>query len=98
MVKIETARLLLRPWRDEDLDPYARICADPLVMRYIGSGAPLTRRQSERQVARFVHHWEERGFGLWAVEDKATGAFIGRIGLHHHEDWPEGGHKTEVGC
>jgi RimJ/RimL family protein N-acetyltransferase len=87
----------LRAWRDDDLNSYARICADPLVMRYIGSGAPLTRQQSERQIARFMNHWEERGFGLWAVEAKVTGAFIGRIGLHHHDDWPEGEHKTEVG-
>ena len=37
------------------------------------------------------------GFGLWAVEEKASGAFIGRIGLMVHDDWPEGEHKTEVG-
>ena len=95
MTEIETDRLLLRRWREEDLDAYTRICADPEVMRYMGG--PRTRRRCEEQIAGFVRHWEERGFGQWAVEEKATGAFIGRIGLLYHEDWPEGEHKTEVG-
>lgn len=57
----------------------------------------LTRGQSEAQVGRFVRHWDERGFGLWAVEEKASGAFIGFIGLQYNEEWSEGEHKTEVG-
>jgi RimJ/RimL family protein N-acetyltransferase len=97
MTEIETDRLLLRRWREEDLDSYARICADPEVMRYTRAGTPLTREQTEQRVAAAIRHWEEQDFGLWAVEDKATGAFIGRIGLLRHEDWPEGEHKTEVG-
>jgi RimJ/RimL family protein N-acetyltransferase len=97
MVEIETGRLLLRRWRDEDLDAYARICADPEVMRYIGGGATLTREQSEEQVSRFVRHWDERGFGLWAVEHRASGAFIGFVGLAYQDEWTEGEHKTEVG-
>jgi RimJ/RimL family protein N-acetyltransferase len=92
---LETARLLLRPWRQEDLDPYARICADPEVTRYVSG--PLSRQESEEQVSRFVRHWEERGFGLWAVEYRASGAFIGFIGLLHQHDWPIGEDKTEVG-
>jgi RimJ/RimL family protein N-acetyltransferase len=92
---LETARLLLRPWRQEDLDPYARICADPEVTRYVTG--PLSRQESEEQVSRFVRHWEERGFGLWAVEYRASGAFIGFIGLLHQHDWPIGEDKTEVG-
>ena len=93
--ELETARLLLRSWREEDLDAYARICADPEVTRYLTG--PLTRQESEEQVSRFVRHWEERGFGVWAVEEKPSGAFIGFIGLLYHEQWPEGEHKTEVG-
>jgi len=96
MTEIETARLLLRQWREGDLDAYARICADPEVMRYMGSG-PLTCAETERRVERIARSWEERGFGLWAVEYKETGTFIGRIGLLYHEDWPEDEHKTEVG-
>jgi RimJ/RimL family protein N-acetyltransferase len=95
VTELETARLLLRPWRQEDLDPYARICADPEVTRYVTG--PLSRQESEEQVSRFVRHWEERGFGLWAVEYRASGAFIGFIGLLHQHDWPIGEDKTEVG-
>ena len=95
VTELQTARLLLRPWRAEDLDPYARMCADPDVMRYMPK--TMTREESSRQVGGFISHWEEKGFGLWAVEEKASGAFIGRIGLMVHDDWPEGEHKTEVG-
>ena len=95
MREIETARLRLRTWREDDLAPYARICADPEVMRYLSG--PMTREHSEQQVSEFVRHWEERGFGLWAVEEKSSGAFIGFIGLLYHEDWSEGKHRTEVG-
>ena len=94
---METSRLLLRQWRDEDFDAYARICADPVVMRYMGNGgAPLTRGQAAERFASIQRHWRKHRFGLWAVEEKASGEFIGRIGLQHHEDWP-GAHKVEVG-
>ncbi|MGH3148557.1 MAG: GNAT family N-acetyltransferase, partial [Rubrobacter sp.] len=96
MTEIETERLLLRLWKDEDLEPYAGMCADPLVMRYVRTG-PMSREESARQLAGFVRHWEERGFGLWAVEERASGEFIGFVGLLYHQDWPEGEHKTEVG-
>lgn len=95
MREVETVRLLLRRWRHEDFGAYARICADPEVMRYLPG--PMTREQSEEQVAGFVRHWKERGFGLWAVEHKGSGAFIGFIGLVYHQGWPEGENKTEVG-
>jgi RimJ/RimL family protein N-acetyltransferase len=96
MTEIETDRLLLRQWREGDLDAFARICAHPEVMRYMGRGT-MTREQTAASIERFVRHWEEHGYGLWAVEFKASGAFIGRIGLLYHEDWPEGERKTEVG-
>jgi len=95
MKEIETPRLLLRRWREGDLDAYARICADPEVMRYLP--ATLSRGESAEQMAGFVRHWGERGFGLWAVEERASGEFIGFVGLMYHDDWPEGEHETEVG-
>jgi RimJ/RimL family protein N-acetyltransferase len=64
-------------------------------MRYL-SGT-MTRDQAAQQMERWMRHWEERGFGLWAVEAKSSRAFIGFIGLLYHEEWPEGEHKTEVG-
>jgi RimJ/RimL family protein N-acetyltransferase len=80
---------------EDDLSPYARIFADPEVMRYLSG--PMTCDYSEQQVSEFVRHWEERGFGLWAVEEKSSGAFIGFIGLLYHEAWSEWKHRTEVG-
>ncbi len=97
MIEIETERLLLRGWREGDLEPYARMCADPEVMRFIGNGSILNREQGGEQVSRFVRHWEERGFGLWALEEKRSGTFVGFAGLAYQGDWDEGGHKTEVG-
>src|SRR5215216_5496985 len=87
VTELQTPRLLLRPWRAEDLDPYARMCADSDVMRYMPK--TMSREESSQQLSQFIRHWQERGFGLWAVEEKGTGAFIGRIGLTVHDDWPE---------
>jgi RimJ/RimL family protein N-acetyltransferase len=85
---LTTDRLVLRPFRDDDLDAYAEICADPEVMRYLGDGKPLSRAEAWRQMAFIVGHWQLKGFGLWAVEEKASGALIGRAGLLHPEGWP----------
>jgi RimJ/RimL family protein N-acetyltransferase len=88
MIVLETERLRLRPFREDDLDACARICADAEVMRYIGDGRTLNRTDAWRQMAFFLGHWQLRGFGLWATELKETGACIGRIGLHQPEGWP----------
>lgn len=88
MVTLETERLRLRPFRDDDLDAYARICADPEVMRYLGEGKPLARPDAWRQMAMIIGHWHLRGYGLWAVEERASGVLVGRIGLFNPEGWP----------
>jgi RimJ/RimL family protein N-acetyltransferase len=62
MHKIEIARLRLRTWREDAPAPYARISADPEVVRHLSD--PMTCEHSEQQVSEFVRHWEERGFGL----------------------------------
>jgi RimJ/RimL family protein N-acetyltransferase len=75
---VKTQRLVLREWRDEDLEPFADLNADPRVMVYFP--APLTREQSDSFVQRAVAQWE-RGLGLWAVEDATTHHFVGFVGL-----------------
>lgn len=85
---LETDRLRLRMFRDDDLDAYAPIVADPEVMRYLGDGKPLDRAGAWRQMAQVLGHWTLRGYGLWAVEERATGALVGRIGLYNPEGWP----------
>jgi RimJ/RimL family protein N-acetyltransferase len=87
-ITLETPRLLLRPLVEADLDAYARICADPETMRYLGAGKPLSRNEAWRSIAFLLGHWQLRGYGMWAAQDKRTGAFVGRVGLHNPEGWP----------
>jgi RimJ/RimL family protein N-acetyltransferase len=76
---IETARLILRPWQDSDLPPFAEQNADPVVMRYLVG--PLTRERSDAYVAQAVMHLAETGYCKWAVEAPGVAAFIGAVGL-----------------
>ncbi|MEX0678351.1 MAG: GNAT family N-acetyltransferase [Pirellulales bacterium] len=85
---IETPRLRLRPFREADLDDLARLNAQGDVMRFLGSGKPLSRAETWRQVALFVGHMEIRGYSVLAIEDRATGAFLGRSGPWFPEGWP----------
>lgn len=84
---LETERLTLRMWRESDIDEYASICADPRVMRPMGRG-PMDRGEAWRNMAMVIGHWHLRGYGLWAVEERASGALIGRIGCWQPEGWP----------
>jgi RimJ/RimL family protein N-acetyltransferase len=84
---LETARLRLRQFCEDDLDAWARITSDPEVMRYVG-GSPLTREEAWRSLGYALGHWKIRGFGLWAAEEKKSGALVGRIGLYQPEGWP----------
>lgn len=86
--RLITTRLVLRAFTREDVDPYVRMMADPEVTRFLGDGRPLSRSDAWRQLALLIGHWELRGFGLWAVEERSTGRFIGRIGCHEPEGWP----------
>jgi RimJ/RimL family protein N-acetyltransferase len=92
-VDIETSRLVLRPFREEDLDAWSSICSAPEVMRYASmAGAPLTREQSGVWLRSMQDHWQIHGYGMWAVEEKETGCLIGRVGLQYPPGFPE----TEV--
>ena len=82
---LETERLYLRQFREADLDAYAEMCADVEVMRYIGQ--PLSRFEAWRSMAAMLGHWQLRGYGLWAVEEKGSGEMIGRIGCWRPEGW-----------
>lgn len=85
--ELETARLRLRQFAEADLDAYAAITADTEVMRYVG-GSPLSRDDAWRSLGYVLGHWKIRGYGLWAVDEKATGQLVGRIGLYRPEGWP----------
>ena len=76
---IETERLILRPWRDADREPFARITADPPVMEFFP--AILTRDQSDALIDRCDAHYREHGFTFFAAELRTTGELIGFIGI-----------------
>jgi RimJ/RimL family protein N-acetyltransferase len=88
MVTLETDRLILRMLRASDFDAYAEMCADPEVMRHIGDGQPLVRALAWRNLAMTVGHWHLRGYGLWAAQERSSGALVGRIGFWNPEGWP----------
>jgi len=83
-----TARLRLRTFTLADLDAYAAACADAEVMRHIGTGGPVGRDVAWRHLAVFLGAWVLTGHGMWAVERRADGAFIGRVGYLDAEGWP----------
>jgi len=85
--KLETERLRMREFRNEDLDVYAAMMADEETVRYIG-GKTQTRAEAWRGLAMLMGHWALRGYGWWALEEKTTGAFVGRVGLWNPEGWP----------
>jgi RimJ/RimL family protein N-acetyltransferase len=88
MITLETERLTLRMLRESDLDAYAEMLADPEVMRYIGPGQTLSRPLAWRNLAMILGHWQLRGYGLWAAEERASGELIGRVGCWQPEGWP----------
>ena len=80
-VSLKTERLLLRPWRVADAEPFAEINASPRVMKHYP--ATLSHEESAKVRARILQHFADHGFGLWAVEIPGIAPFIGFVGLHH---------------
>jgi RimJ/RimL family protein N-acetyltransferase len=78
---IATSRTILRPHRLDDFDTYVAMWADPIVTRFIG-GKPRTREESWMRFLRHAGLWSLLGYGFWAIEEKATGRFIGEAGFH----------------
>ncbi|HEY0178197.1 MAG TPA: GNAT family N-acetyltransferase [Dokdonella sp.] len=74
---------------ERHFEAYASMLADPASTRFIGDGQPLDRMNAWRSMAMLLGHWSLRGYGMWAVELKDSGAFVGRVGLHNPEGWPD---------
>jgi RimJ/RimL family protein N-acetyltransferase len=74
-----TSRLRLRQWTDRDPGPFAALNADPLVMRHFP--ALLSREQSDALMESFTERLRADGYGLWSLEVRTTGEFIGFVGL-----------------
>jgi len=85
--RIETERLILREWRHEDIAPSVAFMANEEVTRYT-VGAPQSPMDAWRNLTAMVGHWYVLGYGMWAVERKEDGKFVGRVGLYNPEGWP----------
>jgi RimJ/RimL family protein N-acetyltransferase len=85
---LETERLRLRPFRRSDIADYAALNADPEVTRYLGGGGAWDRGRSWRHLAFLQGHWQLAGCGMWALERKETGTFLGMVGFAAPEGWP----------
>jgi len=83
---LETERLLLRQFKPSDFEPMADFYASDVSVFY---GGPCDREDAWRKFAAYPGHWVLRGFGPWALEEKASGEFVGLTGLWYPENWPE---------
>jgi RimJ/RimL family protein N-acetyltransferase len=88
---IETARLILRPPIEADLDALAGFAADEEAMRFLGG--PMSRPEAWRVLAMHAGSWALRGYGNFSVIERASGRWVGRAGPFAPEGWP----GTEVG-
>jgi len=85
--QIGTGRLLLRSWRESDLEPWAAMNADPQVRRYLGP--VLSYEQAAAWALNFQDHLDRYGFGFWALQIRASGEFVGFTGLSTMDDRPD---------
>jgi RimJ/RimL family protein N-acetyltransferase len=87
---IETARLILRPWRASDVAANTAMLSDPETARFITPDhQPITSElKGWRNAAVISGHWALHGFGMFAVEEKSSGRYIGRVGPYYPPGWP----------
>ena len=85
---LTTERLTLRMLDAGDFEEYAAIHTDFEVTRYT-VGARLSRLDAWRHLAMICGHWHLRGFGMWGVFEKSTGALVGRVGFYEPDGWPD---------
>ncbi len=97
MPTLETSRLVLRRWREQDIAPMTAINAEPEVMRWIGRGTTITADQTQMAIERWEREWSREGFGLFAAELKKTGELTGFVGLSVPTFLPEVMPAVEIG-
>lgn len=85
--RLETDRLVLRGWTEADFAPLAAYYSDEDSVRFVGGVSEPWAVW--RRMASFIGHWQLRGFGKFALEDKASGKFAGWCGPWYPEGWPE---------
>jgi RimJ/RimL family protein N-acetyltransferase len=97
MAVITTSRLVLRRWHGGDVAPMAIFNADPEVMRWIGDGSVRTLDQTRASIGAWEQQWQRHGFGLFALELRATQELAGFTGLSIPEFLPEIMPAVEIG-
>jgi RimJ/RimL family protein N-acetyltransferase len=95
-MRLETPRLVLRPWEYGDREAAYAIDLDPEVRRYFYPQT-MTRADSDKLLGWMIRHWAEHGFGFFAVARKDTGRIIGGCGLSVLEQVLPGNPKIEIG-
>jgi RimJ/RimL family protein N-acetyltransferase len=85
---LTSERLILRGFEARDEAPYLAMMSDPEVTQFLSDGKPISPFDCWRHMAMFIGHWELRGFGIWAVEERSTGTLLGRIGCYDPYGWP----------
>ena len=90
MTEVQTERLRLRLWRDDDLADLERLNSDPRFLRFLTPGGEAyPPGWTADKLARMQRDWEENGWGSWALEQRDSGRFVGRIGFQLHRLWPD---------
>jgi RimJ/RimL family protein N-acetyltransferase len=85
---VETERLRLVPPAAQHFAAFAALVADAVFMESLEM-KPMDRNQADRAFCAMLGHWHLRGWGNFIVEERATGAFVGRVGINDWEEWPE---------
>ena len=97
MEEIETSRLVLRRPLPGDVEPLAEINADPEVMKYIGDGRVRSFEETAEGISRAIRQWDEHGYGIFSVDRRDTGEFIGWVALAVPSFLPEVLPAIEIG-
>jgi ribosomal-protein-alanine N-acetyltransferase len=92
-MQLETERLWLKGWSDEDLDAFRPLATDPEVLKYINGGVPWTEAELVEYIGRQRGHLEKHGYCMWRLVEKATGRMVGFGGIQPLKDAP----GTEIG-
>jgi ribosomal-protein-alanine N-acetyltransferase len=89
MSVLQTERLILRPFQEDDEDDLFALWRDLEAMQFNGDGKVRTRPNIEEERRRIVDHWREHGFGVWALFRKTDGRFAGGCGVGYFYDLPD---------
>jgi RimJ/RimL family protein N-acetyltransferase len=95
--RVETPRLVLRRFADDDLDAFVAVWSDPAVRAALDPAGAQDLEDAPKRFSRLLGHWREHGFGLWAVEERASGEMAGWVGATHPAFVPELAEEVEIG-